>query len=374
MQSILPDKSLELESVDMQNARGEFIPLPSARFVQHVVPPRRLDDTAQFDGKTRDIPIPLRDIISDRDLQERRKAIQEVLLHKHKPRLVRSVNGGRNNGLGIRDLTDTEFRKEWLQFKEEMYLNVNVTVTDNDGVPITDVTVHGKIISRNDTSPVLNNLGVLYEVDPDSITGTPYDTETYAPMYLGRRKLRYWVGVYYDLKDNKVIITADTIKYAEIVESLSPGGKGDVRLAEYLVTDIKLSNQQTTEVPYPGDYEDKQYKDLLATANRIGSETLEVPEDGIEATKTDVTPPKETSTESSVFEPQTRLAEPVNNESADATENTMSQTQSAPAVVETETVDSETEQPDEETLSGAYKGALKRLRKKKKKNAARKVD
>lgn len=203
------------------------------------------------------IGIPIRDTNEYKNSQ---KAAQETLMHRYKPRLVRNINGGRNDGLGIRNPVETEYKKEYLKFEPGMFISVELLITDLNMETISSVVIHGKIIRKHVDSPIINGMGTVYELDPDLAVGDPADIETYAPVYIGRRKLKYWVCVYKDLNDNKVIVTPGTVEPPEAITDLGLGGSGGTRLAEYLIDEITLSTDSKTsqqyanapEVPVPG--------------------------------------------------------------------------------------------------------------------------
>lgn len=164
---------------------------------------------------------------------------QQDLLKATKPPLLRTMPNARNRGLGIRELQPEEFRREWLLYKEGMFVIARVDVTDGDEKYITSINVSGRIRKRYDKSPLLNYLGVVYELDNIEITGDSRDIYLYTPESIGARKIKYWICVYYDLQDSKIVAASDLTTYELL---LTPRGT-DFRLAEYAVGDLKLKQQ-----------------------------------------------------------------------------------------------------------------------------------
>ena len=197
--------------------------------------------------------MPIKTVLNASDVSAERKALQQTMLYKFKPRLIRTVVGGRNLGLGIRNPDPVEYRKEFLLFQPNEYVAAQIVVTDQDSKEICQLVMHGRIAAVHKASAIINGLGVVYEIDPDVVVGDPADVETYAPVYIGRRKLKYWVCIYDDLVDNKVIITPATIQHSDAVLDLGAGGRGRERLAEYLVTNLAKSTKTRQPEPYPGD-------------------------------------------------------------------------------------------------------------------------
>jgi hypothetical protein len=258
---LFDNSAIYIESVRVQNmATGQFEPIFSL--------PAMYQPGSRVEGVPASLSVPLKDLISNTDMDQRRKEAQAVLLNKFKPPLVRNLVGARGDGLGVRDPSDSEFRKEWLRLPNGSFVSVELLITDSTNEPLTTVVVHGKITETFPQSHLINGLGTVYQLEPDASVGDPKDVDTYAPIYIGRRKLRYFVCVYYDLKDCKVIVTAGTVSHSDAIEDMAVGAVGSTRLAEYLIADIKLSTEDGTQVPYPGDLEDKRFKNLVRAAKR----------------------------------------------------------------------------------------------------------
>lgn len=253
--NIFTNSGINIGSIKIQEKDGQFTDITTK--INRTTPTPIVTEA--------NVPMPVKTLLNETSLQKRRQDIQEVLLNKYKPRLVRNVEGAKQDGLGIRDPVESEYRKEWKEFKAGEYLSFEIRVTDNDQELLTSLTVNAHVLARYEASPVLNGLGVLYETDPIATVGDTLDIETFAPMYIGRRKLKYWLGIYYDLKDCKVILTPGTIDIKQLNSDLVPGGRGESRLAEYLIGEIKRSTNERVETPYKGDREEKQYLDLLET-------------------------------------------------------------------------------------------------------------
>lgn len=227
---------------------------------------RRIDVVQPGQQTQMSVGVPLRDVMPQSEVEKHRQVLANVLLTKSKPPLVRSVIGGMNDGLGVRNPSPIEYRKEFLNLTAGQYITISVLVTDTDMRPIAGMGIHGMIKLKAENSPVLNGLGTVYQVDVDATIGDPVDIQTYTPMYVGRRKVRYWLCVYHDLMENKVILTADTVEYQEFILDVGPGGNGNTRLAEYLVDNIKLSSADMMEIPFKGDREEKDMLDLAKRA------------------------------------------------------------------------------------------------------------
>lgn len=271
--SLIQSKAVELKSARVQVAGGFFVDIKE---VLKPVEPGQ-DPGLQAATDTSSFPLSMKTVLTAADVVKRREQIQEVMLNRHKPQLVRNLLGARKEGLGIRDPETADFRKDWLRIGKDNYVVLELLVTDEDMQPITVIAVHGKVREKYPNSQVLNALGILYEVDPDLSVGDAGDIETYAPVYIGRRRLKYWAGVYYDLHDCKVIITTDQVTHEEAVEDMSPGGPGKTRLAEYLLSDIRLSTPDRVPQPYPGDKSDKELGDLLKDAKRNTAQEYQAP-------------------------------------------------------------------------------------------------
>jgi hypothetical protein len=166
---------------------------------------------------------------------------QQDLMTQQKPPLVRQRNLGRAKGLGIQELQTEEFKREWRALPKNAVVNIRVDVTEPDGDYITSVVVKASIKERYEKSQVLNGLGVVYELLTTEIDGNDNDVYLYTPLQIGTRKIKYWLCVYYDLYDNKIIATSDISNHKQLIEG--------ERLAEYMVGDIKRIDNQPSVVP-----------------------------------------------------------------------------------------------------------------------------
>jgi hypothetical protein len=200
--------------------------------------------------------ISVSDAMSESDLRLQRKIIQDQMFGQIKPPLVRTVLGGRNSGLGIRDVPETDLRREWLQLPVGGFVSVQINITDASEKLITTTTLHGKIIVKHDRSALLNGLGMVFEFDPDRAVGDTAEIAAYTPVFIGRRKIKYWLCIYYDLRENKVIATSSLVNYDEIVKDASTGGSRSLVLAEYAIGNIALSTEGGTAVPFEADQPD----------------------------------------------------------------------------------------------------------------------
>ena len=178
--------------------------------------------------------------------------LQNEILSKRKPELVRSLPGAAFAGMGIRTPPESEYRREWSSLKQGDHIAVQVSVTKPNGDLITTTVLVAKITARVQKSPLINALGTVYALEVVSAKGNEDDVFAFTPLRIGRRKIRYWLCVYDDLYDTKIIATSDAVHHDELVQNLKVGD-GTLRLAEYAVDDIKLSNEYGDVVSYPGD-------------------------------------------------------------------------------------------------------------------------
>ena len=258
--TLLQNQAIDVRTINTRDrATGNLVPIFAVGMLMGA-PPMPLQ------GDTTSIPVSVKTVMTDKDIQKRKKDIQDMLLNKYKPRLVRNIAGARGEGIGIRDPGDTEFRKDWLSIPKDSFVSAELLVTDADGQPVSTIVVHGKVSDKFEQSHLLNGLGMVYQMEPDASVGDPVDVETYAPVYIGRRRLRYFLGVFYDLLDSKVVISSSTVSHQELVDNVAGGGNGTLRLAEYLLSDLKLSTEDQNSVPFKGDLEDKKLQDLLKQA------------------------------------------------------------------------------------------------------------
>lgn len=181
--------------------------------------------------------------------------LQQDILAKRKPDLVRMLPGGSFSGLGIRTPPESEYRREWRTLKQGDYVAVQVNVTKPTGDQITTLVLFGRVEARVSSSPLINGLGTVYALDVSNVKGNEDDVFAFAPVRIGRRKIRYWLCVYDDLYDTKVIATSDAVSHDELVQNLQ-SGDGTMRLAEYAVEDIK----PTDEAGVVNDFSDQVVK------------------------------------------------------------------------------------------------------------------
>jgi hypothetical protein len=211
-------------------------------------------------------PLSIKSIMEHDDTRAMQQIIRQELSGKFKPQMVRTVLGGRAHGLGIRNPPETEFRKEWLTLPRGSMVNVRVDITDADDKPLTQTVLRGKIIGVYEKSAVLNSLGVVYELDIEKAIGDEIDIETFTPVFVDRRKIKYWLCVFYDLEDTKIVATSSLVTYAEFAQDMSPGGNENLRLGEYGVGEVKLVGANGEVLPYKGDKEDVESKELYKSA------------------------------------------------------------------------------------------------------------
>ena len=154
--------------------------------------------------------------------------------------------------MGIRTPPETDYRREWLALKTGARIAVQVNVTKPNGDPITNIALFARIIAQAKKSAIINSLGTVYVLDVLDARGNEDDIFAFPPRRIGRRKIRYWLCVYDDLFDTKIIATSESVTHDELVRNLKTSD-GSLRLAEYAVSDVRLTDENGTVVPFPGD-------------------------------------------------------------------------------------------------------------------------
>ena len=208
----------------------------------------------------------------DKENMERIR-LQNDILARRKPQLIRQLAGASFAGMGIRSPPESEFRKEWRNFKANDRLAVEVRVTKPNGDFIAAIVLLSKVEARYAKSPLINGLGTAYALDVTDAKGIQQDVFAFTPRRIGRRKIRYWLCVYDDLYDTKVIASSESVSHDELVRNLK-SGDGSFRLAEYAVQEIKLTNEFGDVVAFPGD-EDTPESRLARQKNAHGEYAIE---------------------------------------------------------------------------------------------------
>ncbi|HEY9760552.1 MAG TPA: hypothetical protein V6C97_35660, partial [Oculatellaceae cyanobacterium] len=160
--------------------------------------------------------------------------LQNEIIAKRKPDLVRELPGAAYNGMGIRTPAESEYRREWLAFKTGDKLAVMVSVTRPNGDHITSTVLFATVLAKVPHSPLTNLLGTVYALNVTSDRGNEDDIFAFTPMRIGRRKIRYWLCIYDDLYDSKIIASSESVTHDELTKNLKIGD-GSLRLAEYAV-------------------------------------------------------------------------------------------------------------------------------------------
>lgn len=201
----------------------------------------------------------------DRENLERIK-LQNQIMAKRKPELIRRLPGGAFEGMGIRTPPENEYRREWRSLKVGDRVAVQVGITKPNGDHIARTVLVAKVTARMPQSPLLNAMGTAFALEVSLVRGDEDHVFAFTPMRIGRRRIRYWLCVYDDMYDTKVIAASDSVSHDELVENIKIGD-GSLRLAEYAVEDLKLTNEWGDVTPFPGD---EGYK---AAASATGTTT-----------------------------------------------------------------------------------------------------
>lgn len=178
---------------------------------------------------------------------------QQDLLMAEKPPLIRARQNARAKGMGIRELQPEEFRREWRAFPKQTSLSIRVDITDEHGTYLTSIVMKSIIHERYENSPVLGNLGVLYELEIIEILGDDKDIYMFTPKQIGDRVIKYWLGIYYDLFDNKIVATSELVDHRQLS---AIDGKDNI-LAEYAVGDVKKIELTKSTAPFIASVEMK---------------------------------------------------------------------------------------------------------------------
>ena len=199
-------------------------------------------------------------LVETRDIkreQQRRETTQNKLFASRKPRLIRNIPGALAKGMGIRPPSTAELHRKWITFEAGDVLHIKVDVTHPEtGSYITSTIVEGVVVSSHEKSVVLKQLGKIYEINVIDIIGSKRDIFAFTPKTIAGLALRYWLAVYYDLRENKIMITTDNYSYGDIVKQIQPGEYGKILLAEYSVGDIRLEREAEDKTPRSSEPED----------------------------------------------------------------------------------------------------------------------
>lgn len=208
-------------------------------------------------------PLSIKTLLENDDIKRTQRLIRHELMGKFKPELVRMVVGGKLNGLGIRNPPEVDYRKEWLVLPVNSVVMVRVDITNEEGETMAQTVLKARVLQRHERSVAVNGLGIVYELEVSKISGDEVDIQTFTPMFIGRRRIKYWLCVYYDLDGCKVIATSSLVTYPEFESDMALGSEQLLRLAEYPVGEIKLATEAGEIVPFAGDKEDDDQKALL---------------------------------------------------------------------------------------------------------------
>jgi hypothetical protein len=118
-------------------------------------------------------------------------------------------------------------------------VSLDISIVSNDNKRIMTIQLEGMIVAAHPKSELAENTGTVYSVDPINIKGLTVADESvfaFAPTRFAGHKMRYWLVVYPDNVDNKVIVTLDSTPYIELIGHLDQH-----RLAEYPV--LKISTK-----------------------------------------------------------------------------------------------------------------------------------
>lgn len=180
--------------------------------------------------------------------------LQSEIMAKKKPPLERVIAGGQFGGLGIRNVPESELRREWLDLAVNNRIAIQIKITKPNGDFITTTIVKGTITEKWTRSPLMNGMGVVYIVSPQSVVGDKTDVFAFTPIKVGHRSLRYWLCVYDDLLDTKVMITSATIGHERFVKN-TKSGENSFKLAEYAVEDVRQIDQNDVVIPFDTETE-----------------------------------------------------------------------------------------------------------------------
>jgi hypothetical protein len=113
----------------------------------------------------------------------------------------------------------------------------------------------------------------VYELNVDKAVGDAAEIEAYTPVYIGNRKITYWLCVYYDLNESKIVATSNLVSYAELSNDMAGGGPRQLVLAEYLIKDISKTTPEGATIPFAGTKEYREYKELTKQPSVPSDET-----------------------------------------------------------------------------------------------------
>lgn len=129
--------------------------------------------------------------------------------------------------------------------------------------------IYGTIDRRKDASPILFTKGVVYLIIPDRITDEhgndagKHIRSKFLPIKWNGLPIAYFLGLRYDFKFAKVVVTSGTLSMEQLEEDIRKvrvtGVDSEVILAEYRVLDVRLDehtipSQEVEDDDYNEDY------------------------------------------------------------------------------------------------------------------------